>query len=182
MDDRRRPARAGGGRATGGRRARARGARRRPLRPVLRLRGAPGALCTRGSRAAPGRGRVARLDLPRRAGREPGRARRVLVQREQDHHDERRRDAGLGERELGRARAKALDAGARAGPALRARRDRLQLSDEQPARRASGGLSSRRCPSVSRPGGGSATGTPSSSTCRGSPSCPRRRTGRRTPG
>ena len=40
------------------------------------------------------------------------------------------------ERDLGRARPEALDAGARAGGALRAPRDRVQLPDEQPARGA----------------------------------------------
>ena len=44
-------------------------------------------------RARPGCGGVARRDLPRETCRRPGRARGLLLQREQDHHDERRRDA-----------------------------------------------------------------------------------------
>ena len=86
----------------------------------------------------------------------------VLLQRQQGDHDERRRDARLARRRVDRARAQALDAGARARAALRAHRDRLQLPAQQPAGRG------RPCPargaarSASTPGGGS---TPATASC-----------------
>ena len=115
-------------------------------------------------RPRPGRGRVARGDVPRRAGGRAGRARRLLVQRQQDHHDERRRDARLREPRPRRARAQALDAGARAGRPLRAPRGRLQLPDEQPARRARPRAARVAAGARSRRGAGSATATASCST------------------
>ena len=97
LDDGSGAARAGSRRAAGD----PRGDRRRPLRPVLRLRPHPRALRRHGVHPDPGRGRVARRDVPRRARRRPGRPRRVLVQREQDDHDERRRHARLARRAPG---------------------------------------------------------------------------------
>ncbi len=168
-------------RAAGG--AGAGGDRGRSLRPVLRLRRAPRGVRAPRRRAHPGLDGVARRDVPRRARGRPGGARRLLLQRQQDHHDERRRDARLREPRLDRARAQALDAGARAGCPLRAPRDRLQLPVEQSSRRAGARRSSRRCRCAWPHAGGSATGTASSSTAfPASRSCPRRRTGRRTPG
>ena len=68
LDDRPRAARARRSQQRrGGGRAGPRGDRRRPLRPVLRLRRASGRLRAARRRADPGRGRVARRDLPRRA-------------------------------------------------------------------------------------------------------------------
>ena len=84
-----------------------RGDRGRPVRPVLRLRRAPRGLRAPRGRTPPGRHRVARGDVPRRARGCAGSACRLLVQRQQDHHHERRRDARLGRSRLDRARAKA---------------------------------------------------------------------------
>ena len=79
-----------------------RGRRRRPLRAVLRLRRDPRALrraqACRSSRTRPSRS--ARPTAAQPAGAS-GRPRRLLVQRQQGDHDERRRDARLPERRAG---------------------------------------------------------------------------------
>ena len=78
-----------------------------------------------------------------------GTARGAVVQRQQDHHDERRRGARGTDDALVAARAQAVDAGTRARAALRAHRDRLQLPPQQPAGRrwpgAAGGAAGARC-------------------------------------
>ncbi len=113
-----------------------RAARRRPLRAVRRL--GPDPRVVRALRRAGDRGRRrgAGRDVPRAARGLVRRVRRVLVQRQQDHHHERRRHARGRRAPTAIERVRYLEhAGARSRAALRAHRDRLQLPDEQPARR-----------------------------------------------
>ncbi len=157
--------------------------RRRPLRAVLRLRRPERGLPAQERDPRPGRRRVTRRLVPRRAVGRAGRPRRVLVQRQQGDHDERRRHARLSKRRLDRARAEALDTGARPGTPLRAHRDRLQLPPQQPAGGGRPGAA-RGAPRACRgkaPDQRGATGS-CSRTRRGSASCPRRATGRATAG
>ena len=79
-----------------------------------------------------------------------GRTRGVLLQREQDHHDERRRDARLGERRLGRACAQALDAGARARRRTTSMPRSASTTGSATCSRRSAARSSRRSPTASR--------------------------------
>ena len=107
----------------------------RSLRPLLRLRRDPRRLRAtrrrRSSRTPPSRSvrptgarRQVRRRLSRRCRSTATRSsRRAAAARSQ------------GPTRAGRARPQALDAGPRAGAALRAHRDRLQLSPEQPPRR-----------------------------------------------
>ena len=132
LADRPEPAGRGDRGAQARRRPRARGDRGRSLRAVLRLRRARRRLRAARRHPDPGRRRVARRDLPRGALGLAGAARRAVVQRQQDHHDERWRGARRERRRAPRPRAEALDAGPRAGAALRAHRDRLQLPPQQP--------------------------------------------------
>ena len=130
-----------------------------------------------------GCGRGARRDLPRPPGRQLRAPGRVLVQRQQDHHDLGRRDAGLGRRGPDRQGAFPRHPGARPRAALPALRDRLQLPAVERARRdrprpARGARGPGRGP----PAPTSSTTGASSAACPGWSSCPRRATAGRPAG
>ena len=184
MEHRSRPARRAIAERRAAGRARPGGDRGRPLRPVLRLRRAPRGLRAPRRRA---RSRTPAEALGATYRGAPRAAQGALAAFSFNGNKIITTSGGgmlvSGRPRLDRARAQPLDAGARAGAALRAHRDRLQLPDEQPAGRARARAARDAADAGRGAPRGSATGTASCSTAsRVSRSCPRRRTGRRTPG
>ena len=157
--------------------------RRRSLRTVRRIRANRSAVRPLRRPAHRGCGRGPRRDLRLAQSRRLRGLRGVLVQRQQDHHDQRRRHAGVEQPRDRRAGASSLHPGAPAGRPLRARRRRLQLPPEQPARRGR-----PRAARTARRAKLRAAATSTRSTARRSRtgpesrSCPKRHTAGRTPG
>ncbi len=107
------------------------------IEPVLAAAGRYGIPVVEDASEALGRhvhpGRVRRP-----AGRHARADRRVQLQRQQAHHDRRRRDGRDRRRGPGPARSPPLDAGPAPWPGLRPRRGRLQLPAHEPGRGARG--------------------------------------------